>query len=306
MNLPTDLLRSFVTVAELGGVTSAGDVLGRSQPAVSLQIKRLEDMLSLPLFDRANRRLKLTAAGQKLFDYARQMLALNDEAVANLTRPRISGNVHLGIPNEFAASFLPAILQRYARSHPKVTVQVTCDLSVNLLQRLQQGEFDLALALHDHMAPETSARAWMEDVVWVGAPGATAYRESPLPLIVAPQGCVYRARVIRALDSLGQAWRIAYTSPNFSGIRAGVSAGLGITAVARSTVTEGLKILSLPDRLPRLPDVEMGLHYDRESISAAAYRLVEFITAHVGPMSGQGGVIPVTGDNPGAIVADDV
>ncbi len=287
MNLPTDLLRSFVTVAELGGITPACELLGRSQPAVSLQIKRLEELVSMNLFKRDKRKLELTEAGQRLFDYARQMLSLNDEAVARLIRPKVSGNVHLGIPNEFAASFLPSILRHFAQAHPEVTIQVTCDLSVNLLSRLGDGEFDLVLALHDRLATDSSGCAWMEDVVWVGAQGGSFGRDGPVPLIVAPEGCVYRARVIRSLDAMGQSWRIVYTSPNFSGIRAGVAAGLGITAVARSTVADGLKILGAQHRLPRLPDVEMGLHYDPARISSAVYRLVEHIAAHAGPTASQ-------------------
>lgn len=294
MNLPSDLLRTFVTVAELGGVTSAGEVLGRSQPAVSLQIKRLEELVNMPLFLRQNRRLELTESGRRLFDYARQILALNDEAVASLIQPKVSGRVHLGIPDEFAASFLPDILRRFAQSHPEVEVQVTCDLSVNLLNRMQSQEFDMVLALHKQVAPETAACAWTEELVWMGATACTAQHKTPLPLIVATEGCVYRSRIIRTLDSQAKPWRIAYTSPNFSGILAGVLAGIGITAVARSTVAEGMRILGSAERLPRLASVEMGLHYERGHISAAAYRLAEFISIHVGASSPKEGVIDTT------------
>ncbi len=280
MNLPTDLLRSFVTVAELGNFTRAGDLLGRSQPAISLQIKRLEEQVNMPLFLRDSRNLALTDGGQQLFEYARKMLSLNDEAVACLIRPKIKGNVHLGIPNEFAASFLPDILRRFAQSHPEVAVQVTCDLSVNLLARLQQKHFDMVLALQATPEQGASSCAWIEEVVWVGAPGSTLQGKSPLPLIVAPEGCVYRARVISALDSSARPWRIAYTSPNISGIHAGVLAGLGVTAIAKSTVPEGLRPLGTAERLPHLADVEMGLHYDHRSLSAAGQRLVEYIRSH--------------------------
>lgn len=281
MNLPTDLLRTFVTVAELGGFTRAGDVLGRSQPAISLQVKRLEEMVNMSLFLREKNSLTLTDGGQHLFEYARKILSLNDEAVASLIKPKIKGNVHLGIPNEFAASFLPDILRRFAQSHPEVEVQVTCDLSVNLLKEQKQKPFDLVLALHLELEPECSACTWTEEVVWVGAPGSTVQAKNPLPLIVAPDGCVYRSRVISTLDERERPWRIAYSSPNFSGIYAGVLAGLGITAVARSTVPEGLRILGTAERLPRLPEVKMGLHYDRNTISPAAQRLAEYICTHI-------------------------
>ncbi len=281
MNLPIDLLRTFVAVAELGSFTRAGELLGRSQPAISLQIKRLEALLNMPLFLRDSRSLRQTDGGQELFEYARRILALNDEAVACLIHPKIRGNLHLGIPNEFAASFLPDILRRFAQSHPEVEVQVTCDLSVNLLRRLQQKHFDMVLALHSAHEVHSPDAVWMEDVVWVGAPGFSLQANSPLPLIVAPEGCVYRARIIQALNDGARSWRIAYTSPNFSGIYAGVLAGLGVTAVARSTVPEGLRVLGVAERLPTLPGVDMGLHYNREALSLASQRLIEHIRSHI-------------------------
>lgn len=282
-NLPTDLLRTFVTVARVGSVTVAGDLLGRSQPALSLQIKRLEGMLDVELFHRGGRKLVLSERGKVLFAYAEQILSNNDEAVTRLTRPSLTGHVHLGIPNEFAASFLPAVLRRYAQGHPEVTVQVTCDLSVNLVARLQAGEFDLVLALQDRSVDLPSACQWAEPAVWVGTTGSQAQKTRPLPLILAPQGCVYRARILATLETRNIPWRVAYTSPNFSGIRAGVAAGLGVTAMAQSTVTDGLKRLGPLDQLPALPDVSMQLLHADKRQSRAAKRLIEHIAQQALP-----------------------
>lgn len=281
MNLPTDLLRSFVTVAELGSFTTAADVLGRSQPAISLQIKRLEEMVNQALFQRRNRRLELTEKGQHLFDYSRQILALNDEVVASFIRPKVVGKIHLGIPNEFAASFLPDVLRRFTQTHPEVVVQVSCDLSVNLIQRIQRNEFDVVLALHQGRTPQSAVCTWMEDIVWVGAPGFSVQNKLSLPLIVAPEGCVYRARIMRVLNQRTRNWQVVYTSPNYSGIRAGVAAGLGITAIARSTVVDGMRILGSNEHLPALDDVEMGLHYGSEKVSSVSHHLGEHIASYV-------------------------
>lgn len=280
-NLPTDLLRSFITVAEHGSITQAGDLLGRSQPAMSLQIKRLEERLAISLFKRGKRKLELTENGKTLFEYAEKILTLNDEAINRLTKPFLRGHVHLGIPNEFAASFLPAILRRYAQTHAEVTVQVSCDLSVNLQSRLQNGEYDLVLALEEGPQETPKSGCWREEVVWVGAEGNEAFRDNPLPLIIAPEGCLYRKRMIESLDAEKHKWQEVYTSSNFSGIYAGVAAGLGITALAKSTVAEGLKELGAAEGLPKLPDVQMSLLYDDKHISAAAKRLVEYINAQV-------------------------
>ena len=282
-NLPTDLLRTFVTVAECGSVTTAGEMLGRSQPALSLQIKRLEELLDVQLFHRGGRKLALSERGQMLFTYAEQILSSNDEAVNRLTHPSLKGHVHLGIPNEFAASFLPAVLRRYAQAHADVTVQVTCDLSVNLLARLKAGEFDLVLALQDKPIDLPTPCQWQERAVWVGTTGGQIHKQRPLPLILAPEGCVYRSRILSVLDERGVDWRVAYTSPNFSGIRAGVAAGLGITAMAQSTVTDGIKLLGALEQLPALPDVQMRLLHSKKRSTPAAERLIEHIAKQVHP-----------------------
>ena len=279
MNLPTDLLRTFVTVADLKGFTPAAESLGRSQPAISLQIKRLEEMLDISLFKRTSRKLDLTEQGRKFISYARHILDINDEAVALFQDAQVAGEVRLGIPNEFAISFLPFILGKFARSFPDVNLSVICDLSKNLLVKLNQHELDVIVAIHENQAPDSAEKTWVEDVVWIASPGAKTYKRKPLPLIVAPEGCVYRGRILRTLDKFKKPWRIVYTSPNNEGIQAAVLARVGVTALCRSTVPEGMQILEDSDALPDLRDVEIGLHYHRELISEAAFRLVEYITA---------------------------
>ena len=283
MNLPTDLLRTFVTVNDAGGFTRAGEILGRSQPAISLQIKRLEDLIQASLFQRsAGQRLQPTEKGEILLDFARQILHLNDEALACLIKPKVTGDIRLGIPNEFAISFLPEILGKFSASHPNVTLEVNCDLSTNLVDRLQEGAFDLIIAIHDYPAPQSFIKVWTEDLVWVSSPKHNSQTKTPLPLIVAPTGCVYRNRIIHTLNKVGTPWRIVYTSPNVSGIQAAVMAGLGVTAMAKSTVPPGLKMLSLSDKLPGLADAQVGLHYPKGRPSQAVLRLVEYITTSLG------------------------
>lgn len=283
INIPTSLLRSFIAIAECGSVTLAGDQIGRSQPAMSLQIKRLEELLEVKLFHRGERKLTLTERGNILFGYAEQILASNDAAVNRLVHPSLNGHVHLGIPNEFAASFLPDVLRRYAQAHADVTVQVSCDLSVNLNTRLEAGEFDLILALQDKPSQLPNPCQWSEEAVWVGTTGSQIHKQRPLPLIVAPHGCVYRDRMLATLDDQNIPWRIAYTSANFSGIRAGVAAGLGITSVARTAVADGLKTLGTLEQLPSLPDLQMLLLHPHKRCSPATERLIEHITEQIRP-----------------------
>ena len=154
-NLPTDLLRTFVTVAEIQGFTHAGEKLGRSQPAISLQVKRLEKLLDRTLLARNGNQIELTESGQQLFRYAKQILALNDEAIDQFNQTSVSGNIRFGIPSEFATTLLPKILGRFTQAYPNVTLEVTSDLSKHLLTRANR--YDLILALHDDPA---SAGNW--------------------------------------------------------------------------------------------------------------------------------------------------
>lgn len=278
MNLPTDLLRSFVAVADLDGFSLAAEHLGRSQPAVSLQIKRLEALLNVSLFRRTSRKLELTEQGRQLANYARHILDLNDEAVGIFQKPQLAGEVRLGIPNEFAISFLPDILGMFARSHPDVSLSVTCDLSCNLLNKLNDRKLDLVIAIHPEKAPKTAAKSWVEDVVWITSPGNKIYTRNPIPLIVAPEGCIYRDRMLSSLEGHHKAWRIVYTSPNNGGIQAAVKARVGITALCRSTVTPDMEILENTTELPSLSEVEIGLHYHRKEIPDVALKLIEHIS----------------------------
>jgi len=280
-NLPTDLLRTFITVVDSGGFTRAGDLLGRSQPAISLQIKRLEELACGTLLKRNGRSLVTTDLGNMLLGYARQMLALNDEVVARLDQPKVAGGIRLGIPNEFAGSFLPDILGKFAQAHPEVTLEVGCDLSTNLLSRLDDGEFDLVFALHEDPTDVPHGKQWPEQLVWVGNPNHAVHLKSPLPLIVAPHGCIYRKRIIETLDRIGKPWRIAYSSPSFGGINAGVQAGLGVTVLAQSTVPDALRVLPERVKLPTLKPIQMSLHHPDREVPPALERLIEFISARL-------------------------
>lgn len=283
-HIPTELLRTFVAVAGSGGFTSAGEVVGRSQPAVSLQMKRLEELVGHRLFHRSGRVLTPTREGETLLRYARKILALNREVLNKLTAPALAGAVRLGIPNEFASSFLPRVLGEFAEVYPSVNLEVVCDLSKNLLARWERRELDLVFALHaDAEAAPTGAEGWSEELVWVANPAHAFHSRSPVPLIAAPEGCVYRARMLQALDAAAWSSRIVYTCASFGGIRAGVLAGLGMTVLGRSIVQPPLEIVHPEERLPALPPVQVRLHYDRSGTSPAIARLVEFMSSNLQP-----------------------
>ncbi|WP_461517100.1 LysR substrate-binding domain-containing protein [Porticoccus sp.] len=278
-NLPTDLLRAFVTVVELGGFTPAADWLGRSQPAVSLQIKRLEQLVGQTLLIRSGQQLELSRAGQLLFRYARQILALNDEAVAQFTKTSVSGKIHFGIPSEFATTLLPKIVGRFAQAYPNVTLEVTCALSKQLLSEVERRRYDLILALHDDPAMAGHNLVKEDELVWVTGSDHDAHLQSPLPLIAAPEGCIYRKRGIEKLKESQRDWRIVYTIPDLTGIQAAIQEGLGVTVLARSTVPENLRVLKPTEKLPRLGKVGISLIDQSPEPGEAIARLMDFVKA---------------------------
>ena len=258
-NLPMDLLRAFVSVAQLNSFTKAGEILGRSQPAMSLQIQRLEDLIDEPLLTRSGKSLDLTDAGERLYDYANQILALNDLAISQITKSTISGRIRLGIPSEFATALLPKIVSRFAKAYPNVTLEVNCELSKKLLSKEGRSNHDLILALEDNPSKTASDLLKTDDLVWVASRDHNAQKVSIVPLIAAAEGCIYRHRAIKILDQRQQPWQIVYTIPDLTGIQHAIEEGLGVTVLARSTVPATLKILSPSARFPDLGEVGISL-----------------------------------------------
>lgn len=285
-NLPMECLRSFVTVTEVNGFTQAGKLLGKSQPAVSLQIKRLEELIDAPVFVRGGPQLELTVTGERMLRYAREMLALNDEALAELARPTISGRIRLGIPSEFATILLPRVLGRFTQSYPAVGLEIKCDLS-SILLREEHGRYDLILALQESPDPNYPSFIGSDELVWVTSANHDTHLQSTLPLIVAPEPCLYRARALKVLRNAGRNWRITYTNSDITGIQAAIEEGLGVTVLAQKTVPPSLKMLPFSSRFPRLGKVGVHLVYNHKSASEAVLKMVDHVSSIVGRKSAE-------------------
>jgi DNA-binding transcriptional LysR family regulator len=275
-NLDLDLVRAFVMVSESRSFTRAGERLGRSQSAISLQVRRLEDLIGEPLFQRDARRVSLTDKGEVFLAQARRLLRVNDDIVAALAADEVEGEVRMGAPEDFATAHLPAVLGAFARSHPRIALSVTCDLTLRLLDRMSAGELDLALVKREPLGGELGVRVWREPLVWVGRDGEDLASGKVVSLIAAPSPCVYRRRATTALDEAGRAWRIAYTSPSVAGQLAALRAGLGVSVLPRAMVPDDLAILA--GEAPPLADGEIALIRNREA-GPAADRLAEHVLA---------------------------
>ncbi|WP_119165756.1 LysR substrate-binding domain-containing protein [Algihabitans albus] len=277
--LDLDILRSFVAIVELGGFTRAAERLGRTQSTISLQIKRLEETLGKRLLDRNSRQIALTTEGERLLGYARRILQLTEEAREAVSEPEVEGVVRLGTPEDFATHRLPRVLADFARGHPRVALEVHCQLTVLLNEGFERGDYDLVLVKRDLEGPSAGERVWREPLVWTGGAGfdyGSAESGSPLPLVLSPQPCVYRKRALSALDANGRPWRIAYTSTSLAGTLAVVEAGLGVTVLPKDMVSSGLRVLDGEGGLPNLADTEIAL-LRASSLSPAAQRLADHI-----------------------------
>lgn len=275
-SLSPDLLRAFVTVVECGGFSAAAERLHRGQSAVSLQIQRLEDRLGVKLLNRSPRHVTLTNDGEALLEQARRILSLHDELAARFDKREVTGAVRLGAPEDFATTHLPGVLARFAREYPHVTLEVTCDLTLKLIEQFNAGGLDLALVKREPGTGVDGLRIWREPLVWVGREHADALPD-PLPLVVSPSPCVYRSRATSALDKAGRAWRVAYSCTSLAGAHAAVRAGLGFTVLPKDMVPADLSVLNDETLgLPDLHDTEMAL-IEAPQIPPAAQRLREAI-----------------------------
>lgn len=273
--LDLELLRSFVTVVETGGFTRAGEHLSRTQSTISLHIKRLEELLSQRLLERTPHQVRLTDKGEILFNYARRLLQLHDEACTRLLTPRSMGVVRLGVPDGYAADQLPRILRRFNKSHPYIHVEVRSALSFDLHTAMAKGDLDITLARRTPDSDDGEG-IWREPLVWVDSKDRQSRFKDPLPLVLFPHGCVFRPHVLCQLEGFGRAWKIAYTSTSLAGVQAAVCAGMGIAVIAQSTVLPELVILGEKEGFPQLPNTEVAL-YRSKSKSAPVEIFAEFL-----------------------------
>jgi DNA-binding transcriptional LysR family regulator len=272
-----DLLRSFVSVVDTGGFTRAGERVHRTQSTVSQQIRRLEETLGHPLLHRNGKQATPTEEGERLLSYARRILALAEEARDVVARPAGEGVVRLGIPEDFAAYRLTELLSDFARSRPGLRLDVRCGLSVAMRRALERGELDLALFKRDAGATGGIA-AWPERLHWVTSRRHPIdFHRDPLPLAMSEQGCLYRNRMIHAVEAAGRTWHIAYTSPNLPGIQAAVSVGLGVSILPEVAILPDHRVIEPAEGFPSITDTEIAL-VAAAGASPATRRLAEILT----------------------------
>lgn len=257
-NLDLTALRSFVTVADVGGVTRAAGYLNVTQSAVSMQIKRLEESLGLQLFLRAARKLALSPEGEQLLSYGRRMLALNDEALSRFAATACEGEIRLGVPHDVVYPAIPGILKRMAQAWPCLRINLVSSFTMQMKEDFAKGGFDVILTTEETPDPGAEVLG-VRPLVWVGAPDGNAWQHRPLRLGF-KDSCTFRARAQAALDEAGIQWQLATGGESEQAVEATVAADLAITARLAGNIPDGTAVIGTDNQLPALGAMKLALY----------------------------------------------
>ena len=282
--LDLDQLRTFVAIAETGSFTRAAEVVFKTQSAVSMQMRRLEERIGKPIFIRDGRASRLSEDGERLLGYARRMVRLSEETIAAFDETELSGSVRLGTPDDYAERFLPEVLARFSRSNPRVEVSVICEQSLELIQLARAGELDLAIVTNCGEGAVEVIR--QEPLLWVASNQHGVEEEEVLPLALFKPPCLWRAAAIDSLTATGRKFRVLYQSANSTAVSAAVTAGLAVTALAESALRPGMRVLGEAEGFPRLPMCEIGIvRGSHRPSSAIVDKLAEHIVSSLDNLS---------------------
>ncbi|MCG7521449.1 LysR substrate-binding domain-containing protein [Ruegeria sp. Ofav3-42] len=266
-DLEIDLLRSFVSVAKHRNFTHAAQAIGRTQSAVSLQIKRLENIVEKRLFERNRQSVTITQTGEALLVYANRILAANDEALSHLKRPEAEGLVRIGAPDDYATFLLPPLLSALRKEHPRLQFEVTCDNASDLLPLMKQGHLDVVVATHrpDSVGGQVARH---EPLHWVASSDFVDDPDEPLSLVLFPAGCVCREIALDALKRIDRPWRIAYSTRSIGLMENALQDGAAVSVMEASVIPSGLRIIDGQAGFPPLPEVVISVH---QSVSCEAH-----------------------------------
>jgi DNA-binding transcriptional LysR family regulator len=274
--LDPELLQAFIAVAEQRSFTRAAVALNRTQSAVSMQVKRLEERLQAELFHRTRSNVDLSAAGEGLLGYARRILSLNEEAVGRVREQNIEGRVRLGVMDDYGALLVPPLLASFVANFPLIHIEMETGLTSTMTDRLGEA-YDLVIAMHPEGRVEGELLR-MEQAVWAASAEHRVEQQDPLPVALYPQGCLFRKWAMQALDEAGRPWRLAFVSHSLSAVEAIAAQGLAVTVVKAGTFPSTLRRLSARDGLPPLPRAQICLHR-APKLSRAATLLAEHLVA---------------------------
>jgi DNA-binding transcriptional LysR family regulator len=256
--LDLDQLQTFIAIADTGSFTKAAEEVHRTQSAVSMQMRRLEERVGKPLFEKEGRINRLSEDGERLLSYARRMIRLNRETLAAFDDSSLEGHIRIGTPDDYADRFLPEIMARFTRSNPRVELSVICEPTFNLVDHIRRGNLDLALVTHDDTRGQSEV-VRREPLLWVTSANHATHEADVLPMAFGRPNCQWRRTACDALDAMGREYRILFTSWSATVIIAAVMSGLAISVLPECALRPGMRVLGDADGFSALPDIKIGI-----------------------------------------------
>ncbi|MCB1446887.1 MAG: LysR family transcriptional regulator [Rhizobiaceae bacterium] len=285
--LELDVMKTFIAIAETGNFTTAAEAVFRTPSAVSMQIKKLEETLGVPLFRRDARSVSLTHHGEMLLSFAKRLIALNNEAVSRFVVPEMNGIVKLGAPDDIGELVLPGILSHLSETWPQLAIDVTIESSANLHRAVEDGRLDLAIYNFLYaVRADPAEKVMSERLVWVGRKHGQAHLKTPLPISVWDSGCIWRTRALEELTRAEIEFRIAYFCGSHMGQTAAIRADIAIAPLARFLVRDDMVVLGERDGLPDLGSYDIGLAV-RKGASQPALAVADYIRSALGDYASQ-------------------
>jgi DNA-binding transcriptional LysR family regulator len=256
--LDPDQLHTFIAIADTGSFTRAAGEVHRTQSAVSMQMRRLEERLGKQLFEKDGRTNRLTEDGERLLAYARRLIRLNRETMAAFDDATLEGQVRIGTPDDYADRFLPEIMARFSRSNPRVDLSVVCEPTNNLVEQIRRGQLDIAIVTHDDERGASEV-VRIEPLLWVGSANHCVHEEEVLPLAFGRPTCVWRRAACDQLDAINREYRVLFTSWSATVITAAVLSGLAVSVLPECALRPGMRILGEADGFAALPSCRIGI-----------------------------------------------
>ena len=300
MKAPLDLdqLQTFISIADTGSFTRAAEEVHRTQSAVSMQMRRLEERIGKPLFEKDGRTNRLTEEGDRLLSYARRLLFLNRETLAAFDDRRLEGTIRIGTPDDYADRFLPEIMARFARSNPHVELTVVCEPTPGLVEHIKRGNLDLALVTHNDARGQSEV-VRREPLLWVTSANHATHEQDVLPMAFGRPNCIWRHAACDVLDQMGRDYRILFTSFSATVITAAVLSGLAISVLPECALRPGMRVLGEADGFGTLPDCRIGIMRGQTSrpeiVDAIARHISESLDNITVPMAEEAGSFDFAG-----------
>ena len=274
--LDLDQLRTFVAITETGSFTRAAEEVFRTQSAVSMQMRRLEERIGKSLFEKDGRLNRLTEEGERLLSYARRLIHLNRETLAAFDDRRLEGTIRIGTPDDYADRFLPEIMARFARSNPRVELTVICEPTSNLVEHIKRGHLDLALVTHDDLKGQSEV-VRREPLLWVSSANHATHEQEILPMAFGRPNCIWRRAATDVLDRMQRDYRVLFSSWSATVITAAVLSGLAISVLPECALRPGMRVLGEADGFGALPACKIGIMRGH----TASAHIVEALARHI-------------------------